>query len=188
MKIYTKRGDDGTTGLFGGPRVRKDNPRVTAYGDVDELNSALGVARADCSDTQLQAILARLQSQLFDLGGELATPDQESAPRRVPVVSDADVEQMEREIDAFDAELEPLRAFILPTGTRLSADLHLGRCICRRAERATVTLAQIESVPAETIRFLNRLSDLLFTMARVANRRAGAAEVKWEPAKSRTTT
>jgi cob(I)alamin adenosyltransferase len=187
MKIYTKVGDDGTTGLFGGGRVPKDHPRVSAYGDVDELNAALGLARADCTDAELQSILSRLQNQLFDLGGELATPSPKDAPKPVPVVSEPEIEQMEHEIDHFDEELEPLRAFILPAGTRLSADLHLARTICRRAERAAVALAHHDHVPEAAIRFLNRLSDLLFTLARVANHRAGTPEVKWEPNRKKAT-
>ena len=181
MKIYTKVGDNGTTGLFGGPRVPKDHLRVQAYGDVDELNSSLGLARADCSDPELGAILGRLQNQLFDLGSELATPDQAHAPKRVPTVNESEIEQMEHEMDHFDEELEPLRAFVLPAGARLAAQLHVARTVCRRAERSAVTLAHDENVSAEALKFLNRLSDLLFTLARAANHRAGVAEVKWEP-------
>jgi cob(I)alamin adenosyltransferase len=181
MKIYTKVGDKGTTGLFGGPRVPKDHRRVAAYGDVDELNSSLGLARADCQDAELQAILARLQNQLFDLGSELATPDASRAPRVVPVVTEDEIVQMEQEIDRFDEELEPLRAFVLPAGTRLAADLHLARTICRRAERSIVTLDHSEPVDPEILKYVNRLSDLLFTLARVANHRGGVPEVKWEP-------
>lgn len=183
MKIYTKVGDDGSTGLFGGPRVPKDHLRVQAYGDVDELNSTLGLARAECQDAELEAILSRLQNRLFDLGGELATPDQENAPKRVPIVTDSDVSLMETEMDRFDQELEPLRAFVLPAGSRLASQLHVARTVCRRAERAAVTLARHEAVPPESVKFLNRLSDLLFVMARVANKRAGVPEVKWEPNK-----
>jgi cob(I)alamin adenosyltransferase len=184
MKIYTKVGDDGTTGLFGGPRVPKDHLRVQAYGDVDELNSTIGVARSECQDAELGAILSRLQNQLFDLGGELATPDQAHAPKAVPLVTEEDITRMEREMDAFDQELEPLKAFVLPAGAKLAAHLHVSRTVCRRAERAAVTLARHESVPPDSVKFLNRLSDLLFVMARVANKRAGVAEVKWEPNKA----
>src|SRR6185312_6642748 len=185
MKIYTNVGDKGTTGLFGGPRVPKDHLRVQAYGDVDELNSQIGAARAECTDAEVGAILARLQNQLFDLGSELATPDQEHAPKRIPVITEADVVRMEGEMDRFDTELEPLRAFVLPAGSRLAAALHMARTICRRAERSTVTLDRAESLDPLIVKFLNRLSDLLFVLARVANHRASVPEVKWEPNRAR---
>ncbi len=181
MKIYTRVGDDGTTGLFGAGRVRKDALRVTAYGEVDELNAFLGVARTHAGDAQLGAVLERLQSELFTLGAELATPDPSHAPKNVPVIRDAHVEALEREIDAFDAELEPLRSFILPSGTPLAAALHVARTVCRRAERSLVSLTAHEPVPVEALHYLNRLSDHLFTLARVANRRAGVAETPWVP-------
>jgi cob(I)alamin adenosyltransferase len=182
MKIYTKRGDDGTTGLFGGPRVHKDSARVTAYGDVDELNSVLGLARAElAADAALEARLGHIQSELFTLGAQLATPDATSAPKDVPVIRDLEIERLEREIDEFDTELEPLKTFILPAGTRAAATLHVGRTVCRRAERAVVTLSRQEPVPPTSVRYLNRLSDWLFTAARLANRRARAAEVRWLP-------
>lgn len=182
MKIYTKVGDSGMTGLFGGPRVPKDHLRVNAYGEVDELNSTLGVARADVqSIPDLDAILGRLQNELFTLGAQLATPDAEHAPRDVPVIREEDIARMEKEIDRFDEELQPLRAFILPAGTRGASMLHLARTVCRRAERASVALSHHEAIPPLALKYLNRLSDLLFTLARVANHRAGVPEVKWEP-------
>lgn len=182
MKIYTKVGDEGTTGLFGGPRVPKDHLRVNAYGEVDELNSTIGVARADVqSDRELDAVLGRVQNELFTLGAQLATPDAEHAPKNVPTITDEDITRLENEIDRFDAELEPLRSFILPAGTRGGAMLHLARTVCRRAERATVALSHHEPVPAFALKYLNRLSDHLFTLARVAIHRAGVPEVKWEP-------
>jgi cob(I)alamin adenosyltransferase len=183
MKIYTKRGDDGTTGLFGGPRVQKDDLRVAAYGDVDELNSVLGLARCDASDPELAAILVRLQAELFTLGAQLATPDLEAAPKGVPAIEPEDVARLEREIDRFDAELEPLRTFILPAGSRLAATLHLARTVCRRAERAAVTLSRTQQMPPLSVEYLNRLSDHLFTLARAANHRAGVEETKWLPPK-----
>lgn len=184
MKIYTKTGDDGTTGLFGAARVRKDDARVSAYGDVDELNSALGLARCECDgEPQIALLLAELQSELFTLGAQLATPDAGSAPKNVPAIGAQDVQRLERAIDSLDSELPPLRAFVLPAGTRLAAALHLGRTICRRAERSVVSLAAREPLPAHGVEYLNRLSDLLFTLARVANHRAGAEESKWEPNK-----
>ena len=183
MKIYTKVGDDGTTGLFGAGRVRKDDLRVTAYGDVDELNAFLGVARTHPADAEITAVLDRLQSELFTLGAELATPRVEDAPKNVPVVTEDHVAALEREIDRFDTELAPLTAFILPSGSPLGCALHVCRTVCRRAERAAVTLAAREPVPAQVVKYLNRLSDHLFTLARVANQRAGAVETKWEPNK-----
>lgn len=182
MKIYTKVGDDGRTGLFGAARVPKDDARVAAYGDVDELNSMLGVVRCDtAADAELDELLERLQSELFTLGAQLATPDPEKAPKNVPTIASDDVARMEQEIDRFDAELEPLRSFVLPAGTRAAAQLHLARTVCRRAERSVVTLARHETVPPHALEYLNRLSDLLFTLARVANHRAGASEAKWQP-------
>ena len=177
-KIYTRRGDDGSTGLFGGPRVRKDDLRVAAYGDVDELNSALGVAREELSADLLQ-LVDELQSELFTLGSELATPDAEKAPKEVPRVTAQHVERLEREIDRLTAELPEMRNFILPGGSRAGAALHLCRTICRRAERQMVALG--EGVSQTTLAYINRLSDLLFTMARAANLRAGGREIPWKP-------
>ncbi len=182
MKIYTRTGDDGTTGLFGGPRVRKDALRVEAYGDVDELNSALGVAREELPGDDLRALVDSLQSELFTVGAELATPD---TTRNVPRVSPLQVERMEREIDRLETELPEMRNFILPGGSRAGAALHLCRTICRRAERKVVQLAAQETVTAEALAYLNRLSDLLFVMARAANLRAGGQEIPWKPSSSK---
>lgn len=185
MKIYTKRGDDGSTGLFGGPRVGKDDARVAAYGDVDELNAVLGIARAEAGDDTVDGQLARVQAELFTLGSLLATPDPDDAPKSIPRLEDADISRLESEIDAHDTTLEPLRAFILPGGTKRAATLQLARTVCRRAERAVVALSRTEKVPAEVLRYLNRLSDWLFTVARVENARAGVAEPLWLPAPRR---
>lgn len=180
MAIYTKRGDDGTTGLFGGPRVSKDDLRVAAYGDIDELNSVLGLARAELAqDPDLAAILARVQSELFTLGAQLATPHVEEAPKNVPAIRPDDVTRLEQEIDRLDLELKPLRSFILPAGSRSAATLHVARTVCRRAERAVVTLSRHEPLPALSMEYINRLSDHLFTLARAANQRAGVEESKW---------
>ena len=181
MKVYTKVGDKGTTGLFGAPRVRKDDVRVVAYGEVDELNATLGLARAQGADEELAGILERLQSELFTLGSMLATPVPSHAPKAVPVLDDEDVTRLEREIDRFDEELPPLTAFVLPAGSPLAAALHVARTVCRRAERAVVTLAGKESIPQVAIVYLNRLSDHLFTLARVANHRAQVPETQWRP-------
>ena len=177
-KIYTKRGDDGSTGLFGGPRVRKDDLRVSAYGDVDELNSALGVAREEVKD-DLLALVDSLQSELFTLGAELATPDAAAAPKEVPRIAAGQVRRLEREIDRLTGELPPMKNFILPAGSRAGAALHLCRTVCRRAERKIVELAARAPVSLEALAYINRLSDLLFTMARAANLRAGGREIPW---------
>lgn len=183
VKIYTKGGDRGETSLFFGPRVRKDDPRVEAYGTVDELNAVLGLARAELSDSDLREGLLRIQHSLFDLGGELATPESEaraSEGKKQARVADADVEALEAWIDQLESELEPLRQFILPGGTRGSALLHLGRTVCRRAERRTVSLADSAPVSESALRYLNRLSDLLFVLARAVNRRSSVDEPVWE--------
>ncbi len=181
-KIYTRRGDDGSTGLFGGPRVRKDDLRVAAYGDVDELNSALGVAREELlAQADLLALVDSLQSELFTLGAELATPDSEKAPKEVPRIAPEHVQRLEREIDRLTGELPQMKNFILPGGSRPGAALHLCRTVCRRAERKMVELAEKSSVPAAALAYVNRLSDLLFTMARAANLRAGGREIPWKP-------
>ncbi|HUJ28788.1 MAG TPA: cob(I)yrinic acid a,c-diamide adenosyltransferase [Myxococcales bacterium] len=176
-KIYTRRGDDGSTGLFGGPRVRKDDLRVAAYGDVDELNSALGVAREELSG-DLLALVDQLQSELFTLGSELATPDAASAPKEVPRITQQHVERLEQQIDRLTGELPEMRNFILPGGSRAGAALHFCRTVCRRAERQMVALGQVSP---EALQYVNRLSDLLFTMARAANLRAGGREIPWKP-------
>jgi cob(I)alamin adenosyltransferase len=182
-KIYTRRGDDGSTGLFGGPRVRKDDLRVAAYGDVDELNSALGVAREEIlTQPDLLAFVDSLQSELFTLGSELATPDADNAPKEVPRITSEQVARLEREIDRLTAELPEMRNFILPGGSRAGAALHVCRTVCRRAERKVVSLADGSPVSANALAYLNRLSDLLFTMARAANLRAGGREIPWKPA------
>lgn len=181
-KIYTRHGDDGSTGLFGGPRVRKDDLRVRAYGEVDELNSALGVARLALGDERvkdLAAFVDGLQSALFDLGAELATPDAADAPKSVPQVRAEDVARLEEEIDRLTGELPPMRTFVLPAGSPGAAHLHLCRTVCRRAERTAVELARAAPVSPHALAWLNRLSDLLFTMARAANLRVGVAEVPW---------
>jgi cob(I)alamin adenosyltransferase len=178
MKIYTKTGDAGETGLFGGPRVTKDHPRIEAFGTVDELNSHLGIVRTLPAAAEFDPLLRRIQSELFDLGAQLATPG-DSDERITP----AHVETLERAIDTFESQIEPLKCFILPTGTPLAAELHVARTVCRRAERRVVTLAgRLETTtPANAIEYLNRLGDLLFVLARVANRRDGVNDDPWHP-------
>jgi len=181
MKIYTRTGDRGETGLFGGGRVKKSDPRVSAYGDVDELNSAIGVARASPPEALFDDLLTSIQRDLFSLGGHLATPDPDKV-RKALEKAELDEERVaafERAIDEADAELPPLKAFVLPAGTPKAAALHLARTICRRAERSVVELAQHSAVPDLFLVYLNRLSDLLFTLARLANHRAGSGDVTW---------
>ncbi len=181
MKIYTKTGDGGDTGLFGGPRVPKDDGRVEAYGTVDELNAALGVARARGGDPEIVRHLAAVQDELFTIGSELATPPGAKARSVLPSVDPAWTAALEGAIDAFEAELAPLRSFVLPGGAPLAADLHLARAVCRRAERRVISLHHASPVHAEVLAFLNRLSDFLFVAARLANHRAGTPEIPWQP-------
>lgn len=180
-KIYTRTGDTGETALFGGGRVPKDHARVAAYGDVDELNSAIGWVRATEPVALMDELLASIQRDLFSIGGHLATPDPERVRKALEKadLSPEAVEGFERAIDAADVELAPLRSFILPGGTPKAAACHLARCICRRAERSVVALARTEDVPPLFLVYLNRLSDLLFALARLANHRAGMADVTW---------
>lgn len=180
MKIYTRTGDQGETGLFGGPRVPKDHTRIEAYGTVDELNAELGLARAELKDPSLadiDALLGRVQHHLFDIGAELATPD--PVTKGTALLAGSHIELLEQAIDTHDGELTPLKQFILPGGTRAAAQLHVARCVCRRAERVVVSLAGLEAVREEPVRYLNRLSDLLFTIARVVNHRVGEGDVPW---------
>lgn len=181
MKIYTRRGDGGETDLFGGPRVGKDALRVEAYGAVDEANAGLGIAAATSAQEDLQRIAQEIQARLLDLGGTLATPDAERrAKSRVPEVVLEDVQTLEGHIDALESELSPLRRFVLPGGSPAAAAFHGARTVCRRAERRLVALSREEPVDPASLRYINRLSDLLFVMARVENRRAGIADVEWE--------
>ena len=185
MKIYTRTGDEGTTGLFGGGRVSKDDLRVEAYGTLDEANAALGVARAAGLDAELDAIAAGAQHALFDLGAELATPPDanKGAKAKVPLVTAATVTALEQEIDRLTAALPPQTHFILPGGHASAAALHSARTALRLAERRIVSLHKVSPVRAEALQYVNRLSDLLFVMARAANQRRGVAEVIWDPAK-----
>lgn len=177
MKLYTKTGDDGTTGLFGGQRVGKDDLRVEAYGTVDEANAALGCAHAACTDAAFRADLEAVMSRLFDLGADLATPaESDTQVDRIDADACAD---LERRIDAAEAENEPLANFILPTGCELAARLHLARVVVRRAERCVTPLVRDEAVSQDVLVYLNRLSDLLFAWARRANRLAGVDDVPW---------
>ena len=178
MKLYTRTGDSGETALFDGTRVRKSDPRVDAYGDVDELNAWLGLVRTAGLDAEFDADIVRIQRDLFALGAALADPADKIASRVTKAaLDDDDVVKLERMIDRSDAETPPLRRFILPGGTSAGAALHLARTVCRRAERRIVALDP--PVDGVLIRYVNRLSDLLFALARAANHRAGAPETEW---------
>lgn len=172
-KIYTRTGDDGSTGLGDGSRVAKDSARVSAYGTVDEANSAIGLLLACPMDAGIRDLLVSVQHQLFDLGGELCIPGHAA-------IEDADVERLEQRLDHYNADLPALKDFILPGGGEAAARCHLARTIVRRAERETVTLARHDAVRPQAIRYLNRLSDLLFVLARVLARADGQGEVLWK--------
>lgn len=180
MKIYTRTGDDGTTALFGGDRVRKCEARLDCYGTLDELSAALGLARASQPAGAIPEAIARVQHELFTLGAHLATPEDSPSTRSLPLLDEAIVSRLEMEIDAADGELAPLRAFILPGGCELAARLHLARTICRRAERLLADFALERPVQGLILTYVNRLSDWLFVMARLANKRAGVADIQWE--------
>ena len=178
-KVYTRTGDEGETSLGSGVRASKASPRVRAYGEVDELNSFLGLARTKIADTALQELLAKIQNELFILGADLAVPlpGLSHVPDRQRRVSQAEIEGLEAAIDHYNETLPPLEEFILPAGNEAGATLHVARAVARRAEREVVHLAQSEKLNPHVVAYLNRLSDLLFVLARVANRRGGSDEV-----------
>jgi cob(I)alamin adenosyltransferase len=189
-KIYTRTGDDGTTGLGTGERRRKDDLRVEAYGTVDEANAAIGLARlSTADDKQVDAMLSAIQNDLFDLGADLSTPPADTPPPYEPLrIAEAQVDRLEREIDLLNAGLAPLRSFVLPGGTKAAAALHLARTIARRAERLMVALAAEEPVGAPALKYVNRLSDFLFVAARYVNHKTkdgGGGDVLWVPGKNR---
>ncbi len=183
MKLYTKTGDDGTTGLFGGARVLKASGRVEAYGTVDELNACLGVVRAEGLGPEIEATLASLQAELFTLGAELACAPGKEDKLRLQLVDGGSVARLEVLIDGFDARLPALTSFVLPGGSRAAAALHLARTVCRRAERHVLALDDAPVRP-DVVRYLNRLSDLLFVLARAANDEARQPEVLWSPSRT----
>jgi cob(I)alamin adenosyltransferase len=172
-KIYTRTGDDGTTGLGDGKRVRKDDLRVEAYGTVDELNSAIGILAASALPAEFAVLIADIQQRLFDLGGELSIPD-------TTTLSAAAVEELEHTMDSLNKDLPPLKDFVMPGGTTTAAACHMARAICRRSERRLITLAATEYVNNESVCYLNRLSDLLFVLARTLNKLGDEAEVLWQ--------
>jgi len=185
MKIYTKTGDRGQTGLFGGARVSKAAPRVQTYGDVDELNAVIGVVLAHASDARVTATLRAVQDDLFAFGAELARAPGKDVDLGVELIEEADVTRLEHAIDELERDLLPLKAFVLPGGCAEAAFLHVARTTARRAERALVALADSENVRGELLRYVNRLSDLLFVMARHANFRANVPDVPWRGRKTR---
>ncbi|HET8774797.1 MAG TPA: cob(I)yrinic acid a,c-diamide adenosyltransferase [Thermoanaerobaculia bacterium] len=177
MKIYTRTGDHGETSLFGGKRVAKNDARIEAYGTVDELSSFLGVARASGVPGEVDAVLEQVQRDLFDVGAHLASP----GTSRFPGVDAQRIAELETAIDAMERELAPLTNFILPGGTLAAAQLHVGRTVCRRAERCVVGLHDESPATLSSVAYLNRLSDYLFVAARFANRRANVSDVPWKP-------
>jgi cob(I)alamin adenosyltransferase len=179
MKIYTRTGDAGSTGLFGGPRVAKDDDRIEAYGTVDELNACLGTARASGVSPEIDAQLDQIQHELFSIGAELATPDPDAHGLRV--IGQAHIDRLETWIDSHESTLAPLKHFIMPAGAPGATHLHLARAVCRRAERRVVTLVRHHeaNISEGLMIYLNRLSDLLFVLSRVANQEAGVPEIQW---------
>lgn len=178
MRLYTRTGDKGETGLIGGARVGKDDPRVKTFGEIDELNASIGWAATACEDAGLRRDLQKIQSRLFALGATLADPRPEAATS----ITAEDISAAEASIDEATAAVAPLTQFILPGGDELAARIHVARAVCRRAERAVVALAREVAVPDDAIAYLNRLADLLFAWGRLANHRAGVVEVPWNPA------
>ncbi|HLL90689.1 MAG TPA: cob(I)yrinic acid a,c-diamide adenosyltransferase [Tepidisphaeraceae bacterium] len=178
MKIYTKTGDDGTTGLIGGGRVRKCDARIECYGTVDELNACLGAAAAVAPPRVVEGVRA-VQNDLFVIGSHLASPDPSRVSDAIPPLEDALVARLEMQIDAAERELPPLRQFVLPGGTEAAARLHVARTVCRRAERLLVDFSLDHPAPPLVLTYLNRLSDWLFVQARLANHLAGIADVPW---------
>jgi cob(I)alamin adenosyltransferase len=178
MKIYTMTGDDGSTGLIGGERVRKSDPRIECFGTVDEINASLGLAAVG-AEPALVKILREVQNDLFVIGSHLASPEVGKENHNIPALDEAMVHRLEMQIDSAEAELSPLREFILPGGCETGARLHFARTVCRRAERLVVDFAGDRPVPAMIVTYLNRLSDWLFVQARNANRRQGVPDIPW---------
>lgn len=181
MKIYTRTGDAGMTGLFGGGRVDKDAARVEAYGSVDELNACIGAVRATLGVSELDGMLAAIQSDLLTVGAELGCAAGKESKLNLRLIDADDTARLERHIDATELKLEPLKTFVLPAGSPTAASLHVARTVCRRAERRVITARRDAPVRDELVRYLNRLSDLLFVLARAANRHAGLADAPWVP-------
>ncbi len=186
MKLYTRTGDDGTTGLFGGERVDKDHPRVEAYGTVDEINACIGFAAAACAEgepghPQMMDIFRQLQSRLFEIGADLATPAGSAKESTIGRIAESHVVEAEAWIDQIEAGNDPMSHFVLPGGTELAGRLHLARTVCRRAERRLVNLSRSATINPSVVKYLNRIGDLLFAMARRANKDGGVADIPWKP-------
>ena len=179
MKIYTKTGDTGETGLYGGVRIPKDSLRIDAIGTIDELNACIGTARSQIRDVETGNILLRIQNELFNIGADLATLDSHAKSEKLRISADL-VGALEKDIDRFENQLAPLTNFILPGGSVVGSTLHLARTVCRRSERCVVSLANSESINLEILPYLNRLSDFLFVLARLVNHRLGQPEPLWE--------
>ena len=179
MKIYTKTGDTGGTGLFGGARIPKDSPRIDAIGTIDELNACVGTARSQIRDAEIDNLLHRIQNELFNIGADLATLDSHAKSNQLRISEDF-VGALENDIDRLENELAPLRNFILPGGSVAGSTLHFARTVCRRSERSVVTLAESESINPAILPYLNRLSDFLFVLARFVNYRQEQPEPSWE--------
>jgi len=180
MKIYTKTGDNGETSLFGGKRVSKDNVRIEAYGTVDELNALIGVAISETTDKSAEEVLRKIQNDLFVLGGDLAAPVNGNKSK-IPRTTDEMVKNLENKIDTYENKIPELKNFILPGGSKVSALLHLSRTVCRRAERRVINLSNVEQINFEVVKYLNRLSDLLFVLARFENSVNDVPDDKWYP-------
>ena len=180
MKIYTKTGDAGETGLFGGARVSKASLRVEAYGEVDELNSSVGWARVAVSEPELDALLNQIQNDLFEVGAELGSTTERKQKSAMPLITQPQVEALERAIDEYENGPPSLTSFVLPGGSESASRFHIARCVCRRAERSLVALGAQETLRGELFRYVNRLSDLLFVLARHANYRAGVTDIPWK--------
>jgi cob(I)alamin adenosyltransferase len=177
MKIYTKTGDDGTTGLQGGSRISKSNPRIVAYGAVDEINSSLGIVLSNTLDNDIKELLTKIQNDLFVAGSDLSNPDMKVTKNRI---TSEMVEYLEGKIDQLEKELAPITKFILPGGHKIASQVHFARTVTRRAETTVITLAEKENVNVQCKKYLNRLSDLLFVLARVINKRNEIADVFWK--------
>jgi cob(I)alamin adenosyltransferase len=185
MKLYTRSGDDGTTGLFSGARVSKNHPRIEAYGTVDEFNACLGLCISACGSGKMEQvirnIMVQIQSRLFDIGADLATPEGAKNESKIVRIDETHVTEVERWIDEIDSKNTPLQTFVMPGGTDLASRLHLARTVCRRAERLMVGLANTEPVGEGMMRYMNRVSDLLFAMARLSNKESGVGDIPWKP-------
>lgn len=180
MRIYTKTGDAGDTGLFGGTRVSKASLRVAAYGEVDELNSMIGWTRVAVSTPELDGLLNKIQNELFEVGAELGSTAERKEKGGVPIIEEPQVDALEKAIDTYEDGPPPLTSFVLPGGSESASRFHVARCVCRRAERALVALGAHETLRGELFRYLNRLSDLLFVLARYANHAAGVSDIPWK--------